>query len=565
MTRLPVALSVVSCLAGGLVAAAPAWAQVSLAGALARSMPQGAAVGQLAAGVSQGDLRGTVLDESGKPLAGAVVSAVGATSVFAVSGEDGSFVLKNLPAGPYLLRAHLQGYVPVRGRLVEVNAPSRMLAAISLTRRGSDTEPAREPQVLEAGVGSLAEPTSGEAPAPAEGDAHDHSEVAWRLRHAKRSILKEAEAALPYAGDGLDGGPMDGLGRAVGSSARFASALFADLSLDGQINLLTRTSFDRPMDLLSLDGAPSGITYLALSAPTVGGEWSMRGAMTQGDLSSWILSGAYRRNPGAHQYEAGLSYGTQRYVGGNADALAAVSGGSRNVGEVFAYDNWTLSRQVEVTYGGKYARYDYLTERGLLSPSAAVTLTPVAGSNFRIQAAVSRREVAPGADEFLPPSTGLWLPPERTFSPVTPGAGFAHERVDRVEGGVEGEWIGDVVIGVRAFREQVGNQIVTLFGVELPGTAAANIGHYYVGSGGDFSATGFTFGVRRDISSRLRASVDYTQAEADWTGPAPDGLRLLAAAASALRTGSERLHDVTATIESEVPSTATRVVVLYKV
>ncbi|MGE0446631.1 MAG: hypothetical protein AB7P99_15500, partial [Vicinamibacterales bacterium] len=41
--------------------------------------------------------------------------------------------------------------------------------------------------------------------------------------------------------------------------------------------------------------------------------------------------------------------------------------------------------------------------------------------------------------------------------------------------------------------------------------------------------------------------------------------RLLAAAASALRTGSERLHDVTATIESEVPSTATRVVVLYKV
>ena len=34
-------------------------------------------VRQIAAGPTQGDLRGTVLDEQGKPLAGAVVSAVG--------------------------------------------------------------------------------------------------------------------------------------------------------------------------------------------------------------------------------------------------------------------------------------------------------------------------------------------------------------------------------------------------------------------------------------------------------------------------------------------------------
>jgi hypothetical protein len=505
-----------------------------------------------------------VLDERGEPLAGAVVSAVGASSVFAVSDEDGTFVLRNLPVGPYLLRAHLKGYVPTRGRLIEVNAPTQSLAAISLSRRGSDTEPAAEPRILEAGVSGLAAPTSGEAAAPAE-DEHDHSEVAWRLRHARRSILKEAEAALPYAGDGRDDGPIDGLGRAVGSSARFASAWFADLSLDGQINLLTRTSFDRPMDLLSLDGAPRGVTYLALSAPTVGGEWSMRGAMTQGDLSSWILSGAYRRNPGPHRYETGLSYGTQRYVGGNADALAAVSSGGRNVGAVYAYDRWTVSPQVELTYGGKYARYDYLTDRGLLSPSASMTLAPIAGSSFRIHAAASRREVAPGAEEFLPPSTGLWLPPERTFSPVTPEAGFAHERVDRVELGAERQWVGDFVVGVRAFRENVDNQIVTLFGVELPGTTAANIGHYYVGSGGDFSATGWGVGVRRDIGDRLHASVDYTQTDADWIGASPDGVRLLAAAASALRTGSERIHDVTASIESEVPSTATRIVVLYKI
>ena len=46
-------------------------------------------------------------------LSGAVVSALGSTSAFAVSNEDGHFTFRNLPAGPYLVRAHLQNYLPV--------------------------------------------------------------------------------------------------------------------------------------------------------------------------------------------------------------------------------------------------------------------------------------------------------------------------------------------------------------------------------------------------------------------------------------------------------------------
>jgi len=550
MTRLPVlgAAALLFCVAG----AAPAAAQVSAG--------SGAPVGQLAAAVSLGDLHGTVLDDRGKPLAGAVVSAVGATSAFAVSEDDGSFSFRNLPAGPYLLRAHLQGYIPTRARIVQVNAATKNVSAISLTRRTEGTD---EPQILEAGVGASA--TTGDVATP-ETDAHDPGEVAWRLRHAKRSVLKDSDFG-DLLGDDDSFAPFRGAETALASAMHNASGWFTDLALNGQINLLTRTSFDRPQDLFTLDtDAPGGVTYIALSAPTIGGDWSMRGAMTQGDLASWILSGAYtRRAPAGHRYETGLTYGAQSYRGGNAAALAAVSEGARKVGAVYAYDNWSPAPRVDLSYGAKYARYDYLADRGLLSPQAAVTITADPESGFRIRASAARREIAPGAEEFLPPSTGLWLPPERTFSPLTPRQSLRSERVDHFEVSAERQVAGDFLIGVRTFRESVDGQIVTLFGVTLPDTAGSNLGHYYVASGGDFDATGWGVSVHRAIlDDRLRATVGYTQSNADWLGASPDLARLSRAAASAVHSDAERVHDLTTSVESEL-STATKFLLVYKI
>ena len=59
--------------------------------------------------VSQGELRGIVQDDRGASLSGAVVSALGSITAFAVSDGEGRFVFRNLPYGPYLLRAHRQG------------------------------------------------------------------------------------------------------------------------------------------------------------------------------------------------------------------------------------------------------------------------------------------------------------------------------------------------------------------------------------------------------------------------------------------------------------------------
>ena len=66
--------------------------------------------------------------------------------------------------------------------------------------------------------------------------------------------------------------------------------------------------------------------------------------MNQGDLDSWMLAGSYAARAGVpHRYEAGMSYSLQRYQAGTTAALAALPDAARNVGAVFAYDEWALS------------------------------------------------------------------------------------------------------------------------------------------------------------------------------------------------------------------------------
>ena len=512
----------------------------------------------------QADLPGVVRDENGQPLEGAVVSVLGSTTAFAVSDREGRFVFRSLPPGPYLLRAHLEGYLPPRARIIQVDRSLGGPSTIELTRRVSADQAA---PVLAAsvGTGGADSDTTGDAGDP---ETHDHGEVAWRLRHLKRSVLKDATAAPVdlVKDDSFLDSPFDQVTRAVGTSTRLAAALLADLPLSGQVNFLTSASFDRPQDLFSADtGLPRGVAFVSLQAPTDHGQWTMRGATTQGDLASWILAGSYVQNAvGARRYEAGLSYGMQRYFGGNGDALAAVSDGGRNVGAVYVYDEWTVNSVLRVHYGAKYARYDYLTDAGLFSPRTTVTITPSTSDTFRLRATVSRRAVAPGAEEFIPPPTGLWLPPERTFSPVSGRSGFTPEHVDHFEVAAEREWFGASLIGVRVFRQKVEDQLVTLFGVAPQGTAGAGLGHYYVASGGDVHTRGWGLGVSRSMSGGLRASVDYTHTDASWVRRSPDTAMLSRLAASVLR-DEERIHDVTTSVESVVPVTATRVFVIYKI
>jgi hypothetical protein len=513
------------------------------------------------ASVTQAELRGTVLDERGQPLAGVVISALGSTTAFAVSDRSGRFTLRYLPAGPYLVRAHLQGYVPARARIVQIATTPRDIS-IALTRL---PEASDQPQILEAGVGGV----DGVEPTSPDTDSEDHNEIAWRLRHLKRSVLKDVDSAVAIAGNGgsfME--PLAALGRAVGSPVRFASDFIAELPLDGQINLLTSTSFDRPQDLFSPQGGvPSSVAFVSLTAPTATGAWNVRGGTTQGDLSSWIVAGSYSWAPAgaSHQSRAGLSYAMQRYLGGNADALAAMADGRRNAGELYAFDNWTMTSRLAVSYGARYARYDYLASEALLSPKASVTVTPLPDLSLRVRGAISHREIAPGAEAFLPPSTGTWLPPGRTFSPASTRFGFSPERIDHVEIAAEQPLPNDILVGVRAFRQHVSDQIVTLFGVSLPDTAGSSIGHYYVGNAGDVDVRGWGVSVSRAVAAGMRASIDYTQADAQWLRPAAASATVALVTPSVIRRPFEQLRDVTTSLEGEVPRIDTRIFVIYKI
>src|SRR5262245_55968530 len=190
-----------------------------------------------AAPIKPSELNGVVNDESGKPLSGAVISALGSTSAFAVSNDDGHFTFRNLPPGPYLVRAHLQNYLPSRGRVVQVSPDGRSTSTIELTRRAGESD---APSVIAAGVG-----LPSEEPPPAEPEErHEHDEMAWRLRHLKRSVLKDAEASIADldGGDSLLGDSLSTVGKAFEGSARLASSLFSDFSVNGEFNLLTSTS-----------------------------------------------------------------------------------------------------------------------------------------------------------------------------------------------------------------------------------------------------------------------------------------------------------------------------------
>lgn len=520
--------------------------------------PQPQLVSSMAA-VQSAELTGVVRDRNGKPVAGVVVSAMGAESAFAVSDRDGRFTFRTLPAGPYVVRAHLQGYLPARPRVMQVSTAVHTDFTIMLVKQSEAADP---PPVLAAGLGPIDERVA--EPESVEPATHEHDELAWRLRHLKRSVLKEVGEGTP----GLDTSvPADsrlaGLGRAVGESARLASSVLADLPLGGQFNLITTTSFERPQDLFSTDASlPRSVAFVSLSSPMANGEWRARGAITEGDLSSWTVAGSYARAVQAtHAYQAGFSYGMQRYTGGNAEALSAMRDGSRTVGMLYGYDTWTLAPAVKVDFGARYANYGYLEDQGLWSPRGGVELKPL-DDPLKLRATVAHRESAPGAEEFIPPSYGVWLPPERTFSTVSQRGEFMPERVNHLEVAVERPVFGDLLVGVRAFRQRAEDQIVTLFGVAEVGDSS-NSGHYRVGSAGDFDATGWGVSVSRNVGEGTRASIDYSRAGAEWTGRSPDFLALARMAGQVLRR-SDVVHDLTATLESLVPLTSTRVFVLYR-
>ena len=531
------------------------------------------------ASLASGSIAGVVQDDTGVPIPGATVLALGATTAVTVTDRSGRFELRTLSPGPYLVRARVTGFMISRGQIIEVQPSARSTSSIAL-RHATTTKapPILAPPVLAAAVGGAVEPgvTRAADPAPAaqpvdspdpSADA-DHGEIAWRLNHVRRGILKNVVVPDDFLADGIAPGtgvfsPALAGSRAVGSPTGLAANLFAGTPLTGQFNLLMTGSFDSPQQLFTADSFSRSIAYVSLAA-RVGdhADWSMRGALTQGDISSWFVAGAYAtRAPARHRYDLGLSYSTQRYDGGNPAALREVTDGNRNVGEVYGFDTFALTPAVSVTYGTRFTRYDYLAESGQLSPRLELTVSPT--DHFRVNALASRRALAPGAEEFLPPiNAGLWLPPQRTFSSIVDSRPLQPERTDHLAVEAERDF-GASTVSLSVFRQHVDDQLVTMFGLDVPAVPGAQLGHYFVGNAGDVDATGWSAAFRTALASRMHGSVRYSLTQANWNRNDDAGYLLLMAPAVA-RPSRDRVHNVSTSIETSVPETSTRVLLICR-
>lgn len=543
---------------GAIVAAAAIVILTAVAGS-AQTRP--VAAGLQAARLPLGGIQGTVLDERGLPLSGAIVSALGGPLPgMAITDARGRFVIESLPAGEYMLRVHLTGFLSARYDRVRVDSARQRVEAIRLQRSAADALGSRP--ILTAGV---AVPSSDDPP----GGGNDHSEVAWRLRHMKRSVLRDdgsvvatADAAAGQAAPGATGSVF---GRAFDDAAAIATAataFFADTPFSGEVNLLTTSALGEP--LFGNNYLSHGIAYVSIGAPVASGRWDVRASLSQSDLAAWIVAGSYSSHAATdHDYGFGFSYSTQQYV--NHDQLPLPGGtaadSSHAAGELYGSDRWTLSPGVALEYSARYGHYDYLPSQGLFSPRMALSLTPV--SNTHVTGSIAERMLAPGAEEFVAPTTvGPWLPPERTFVPLA-GESFQVERARLLDVGIDHEFSGTYVVGVRRFQQNVDNQMAVLFGLPVDG-GPESPGHYVVANTGAVAADGWAVRLATDPSQRVRGSIDYSVTRTHWLARG-DTDAITAAAADAVRPTTERIHDLTTSLETVIPETATRVFMLYRI
>jgi hypothetical protein len=375
-------------------------------------------------------------------------------------------------------------------------------------------------------------------------------------------VLRDG-AALP----GLDTqtGAWDGFGRALSAPARLASALFADLPIDGEFRLVTAGSI-APYTPAFAELSAAGVAYLSVRAPVGShGEWSVRGTMSSADLATWLVAGDYvAKSSNTHAFNVGMTYGSQGIPAGDRTPVpvtAVFSDGARNAGQIYAFDRWRLSPMLLVDYGTRVDYFDYLPSHAVLwSPVMSVELTPWGeASSTSIKLTASSRRDAPGSAEFTPPPAGPWLPPQRMFAAL-PGVGLEVERTDHAEMTVEHRFDDAYTLGLRRFAQRTGSQVATLFGLDRPGLLSDGA-HYYVASIGDASVDGWALRLSTPDGQPVRASIDYAIADVEWL-PVADASALVGSLA---RDGAERVHDITTTLGADVPQTKTRMLIVYRI
>jgi hypothetical protein len=509
-------------------------------------------------------IQGLVKDDAGSAITGASVLAMGETLAMVRTDERGRFTLR-VPPGNYVLRATREGYISRYREPVRITAGEPVTRVITLTRASAATTSTTPLQL--AGVGAVAATPEAATPEPAAvagpsvASDSSHSEASWRLRHLPRTVLRDESPTAVAWDDDTSSWPSSLSESLAASASRTAASFLGATDFSGHVDFLTMSSLPGSGPISPVDW-PRGVAYVVVGAPVSDrGDWSVRAALTAGDFTSWTLLGEYQaRADRTHAFRTGASYSAQVPADSTDVAPLAALPIARRAGGVYWFDRWAVDRRIELDYGARLDRYDYLADPNLVSSTlgARVALAP----RLTLAATAAPHMVAPGADQFLPPAeAGTWLPPERTFSTLEIGGALQPERVDRYDLVLETRLARDdaPVVRVGRFMETTAEQMATLFGLDDRSAAE----HYYVSSPGDVRVDGWIVGVAGSLSRYVQGTVDYRAVTADWTDPSSHR-RLRHVAPSTVRTGVETGQDVTTSVRASVPMTATTVNLAYR-
>lgn len=475
-----------------------------------------------AAPSATGIIQGTIRDEAGAAIGGAVVLALGPSLSSATSDVLGRFVLALAP-GEYVLRATREGYQSTYRESIRIHTSATIERDIRLTRH----------RLLADG-----------RPASTGDSAAGLSEAAWRLRQLPPSVLRDRGGAAGEPDTKPAARPLGQL-------------LWADLT--GQVNYFAASRM-AGAGTPDANWSASRVADLSFGAP-VGraGDWAVRSVMDATSLASWAVQGEFHsRADGAHAFTIGVSYSAQALVApGTPRTLSP--GLLRSVGGGYGFDRWRIAPRLEIDYGFRIDRHDYLDQGAL--PSASVGVRAEAFARTYVRVSVSQRSIAPGADEFLPPDArGEWVPSSTTFAPLR-GELFTPERVRQAEVGIArqfGRGDSSTTVEVRRFTGSTRDQIAAVFGLGRHHSGS----HYVVLTPGSFDAQGWGVQLAGRIAPHVRGTIDYTVTDARWHHDRQ--LRRIARLApSVARVADERLHDVTASIAAALPG-ATEIAVAYR-
>ncbi len=264
------------------------------------------------ASLSAGWIEGSVTDERSRPVAGAAVTAQGRDLLLVETDAYGRFTIRSVPAGTYLVRVQGRGYVASKREFLQV-LPARGTTHLVRLHHVSDSDanPSTQPRLLTAGVSASQLTGSGAVSsvvdhAPIEESNNDdndnHSEIAWRLRHVKRSVLRDSTTDYTADDYGKNGAGDDywreraqvTLRDWTADLGRATASFLTGTTLSGRVQLMTASAFDEPFSAFSASEMPSGVAYFSLGAPvSAQTAWSVEAAVMQGNVSSWFVAGSY--------------------------------------------------------------------------------------------------------------------------------------------------------------------------------------------------------------------------------------------------------------------------------